>query len=164
MKQRSNPSPLSTTAPVESAALSANDELFLLKLRYKSGRLINVEGRQPIPLTDPQTAWVVYTGRLDVFTVPLEQGKIAGIRRHLLRAEAGQVVLGLGADGEADVQPIAFLAVGGPETRVVQVPRARLEELAQEPEFSAHVVRMLEGWVQGLAQALAINLPPFFFW
>ncbi len=160
MKQRSSPSPLSTTAPVESAALSANDELFLLKLRYKSGRLINVEGRQPIPLTDPQTAWVVYTGRLDVFTVPLEQGKIAGIRRHLLRAEAGQVVLGLGADGEADVQPIAFLAVGGPETRVVQVPRARLEELAQEPEFSAHVVRMLEGWVQGLAQALAINLPP----
>lgn len=166
MKHHRNPSPASTTAPVGSEALSANDELFLLKLRYKSGRLINVEGRQPIPLTDPQTAWVVYTGRLDVFAVPLEQGKIAGVRRHLLRAEAGQVVLGLGAesespaDGEPNSQPVAFLAVGGPETRIVQVPRARLEELAQEPEFSAHVIRMLEGWVQGLAQALAVNLPP----
>ncbi|MBN1919686.1 MAG: NHLP bacteriocin export ABC transporter permease/ATPase subunit [Anaerolineae bacterium] len=166
MKHRSAPSPISKTAPPGGEALNANDELFLLKLRYKSGRLINVEGRQPIALSDAQTAWVVYTGRLDVFAVPLAGGEAAGIRRHLLRAEAGQVVLGLGVesefpvDGEPSAQPVTFVAVGGPETRVVQVPRARLEELALEPEFSIHVIRMLEVWVQGLAQALAVNLPP----
>lgn len=141
-------------------SLSTDNEFFLLKLRYKLGRLIHVSGHQPITLDDAQTAWVVYAGRLDVFTLLLEQGQPVGIRRHLLRAEAGQMVLGLGSDEETASSRITLVAVGGPDTQVIQVPRVQLEQLAQESEFSAYVIGTLEGWINALAAALAVDLPP----
>ena len=155
----------SVTVPSELLAgegdvLTTGNEFFLLKLRYKLGRLISVSGRQPIPLADAQTAWVVYAGRLDVFAAPLDAAGTAGVRRHLLRVEAGQLVLGLGCEDEIASQPLSLIAIGGPDTRVIQLPRARLEQLAQEPESSVYVIALLDGWVQGLAAALVADLPP----
>ncbi len=35
-----------------------NLELFLLNLRYKEGRLVEVEGNKPLLLNDPTQAWI----------------------------------------------------------------------------------------------------------
>jgi NHLM bacteriocin system ABC transporter ATP-binding protein len=147
-----------TPAVVSGGDLVSEDvELFLLKLRYKLGRLVHAPGYRPIPLDDAQIAWVVYAGRLDVFTVPVENGRVAGVRRHLLRAEAGHAVFGVGGEGEE--RQIALIAVGGPDTRLVRVQRSHLERLTQE-EDAAFVAAMLERWVFALSVALSSDLPP----
>ena len=149
--------PLSSTAD---ETLTSDDELFLLQLRYKVGRLIQAGGHQPIALDDPQTAWVVYTGWLNVFALSLERGKVVGIRHHVLQAQAGQMVLGIGCDAPVADRRIALIAVGEPNTTVIRIPQSQLKRLAGDSEFSAQVIAMLDRWVHVLSGVLASDLPP----
>ncbi len=81
--------------PAEATAEGAKGlELFLLSLRYKEGHLQSLEANNPSLLNDPATAWVVYTGKVDVFAVRLRAGQYIAPRRHLVRAEAGDVLFG----------------------------------------------------------------------
>lgn len=48
--------------PTQSEEEKPVAELFLLHLRYKESRLVNVGGNAPILLTDPNVCWVVYKG------------------------------------------------------------------------------------------------------
>lgn len=159
-KRRSStpsPDPLSPTAH---ETLTGDEELFLLHLRYKVGRFSQVNAQQPIALDDSQAAWIVYTGQVNVFALPLENGKVAGIRHHLLQAEAGQIVFGISRDASVGDRQIALIAVGGPDTGVIKIPLSQLKLLAHKPEFGAHVTAMLDRWVQTLAGVLASDLPP----
>ncbi len=94
-------------------------ELFLLTLRYKEGRLLSLEGNNPFLLDDPAISWVVYAGKADVFAVRMRDGEVVAPRRHLLRAEAGDVLLGL--EQHADGHGVALLASGVPGTRVLKL-------------------------------------------
>jgi len=99
------------------AGASGPDEIFLLQARYKLGRLVRCGSRDAILLDDPRVVWVVYSGRVDVFAVPVydeadgvgapaEAGRpeggdsdrssaVVGVRRHLFRAGVGQAVFGM---------------------------------------------------------------------
>ncbi|MBP7686522.1 MAG: NHLP bacteriocin export ABC transporter permease/ATPase subunit [Thermoflexales bacterium] len=135
-----------------------------MRLRYKEGRLIRADSSSPILLTDPETAWVVYTGRVDVFLVPIEQGRVVGTRQHLLRAQVGQVVLGAKpiapTDTDVSVQTTALMAVGDPDTQLLRVKRAALAQFIEAPMFAEQAVAMLEGWVAGLSASLVRQAPP----
>jgi NHLM bacteriocin system ABC transporter ATP-binding protein len=137
---------------------SEPDELFLLKARYKLGRLVRRGSRDPILLDDRQVVWVVYAGRVDVFAVPVDDGEVVGVRRHLFRAEAGQAVFGM--DLEHSGRGVALLAVGGPETELIRVKRSRLEGLAQNRESREEVAFLIDGWVEGLSSGIARDFPP----
>jgi NHLM bacteriocin system ABC transporter ATP-binding protein len=141
------------------AETQAPEELFLLKLRYKLGRLIRADRREPILLDDRRTVWVVYAGRVDVFAVPVERGEAAGVRRHLFRVESGQAVFGMDCDDRMacpeQSRRTALMAVGGPETQLVRVDRSRLD---REP--SGEVAALMDGWILKLSSALAQGLPP----
>jgi NHLM bacteriocin system ABC transporter ATP-binding protein len=132
------------------------DELFLLKLRYKLGRLIRSGSSRPVLLDDPGTVWVVYVGWVDVFAVPSERGDVSGVRRHLFRAEAGQAIFGV--DAADDGPGITLLAVGGPRTKLVRLERFGLEALAQE--HPVDVASMIDAWIIVLSSAIAAALPP----
>jgi len=141
------------------AETQAPEELFLLKLRYKLGRLIRADRREPILLDDRRTIWVVYAGRVDVFAVPVERGEVAGVRRHLFRVESGQAAFGMDCDDRRacpeQSRRAALLAVGGPETQLVRVDRSRLD---REPP--GEVAALMDGWILKLSSALAQGLPP----
>ncbi len=134
------------------------EELFLLHLRYKEATLINSASHQPILLQDEQTAWVVYTGRVDLFAVQLVNGRIAGSRKHLFRVEAGQALWGMDFD-KAGGQ-VGLLAVGNKDTRLLQVPAKSLHKLCQDEEFASQTIALLEGWVEKLSDCLSATLPP----
>jgi len=142
----------------------STSEIFLMRLRYKEGRLIRADSSSPILLIDPETAWVVYTGRVDVFLVPIEQGRVVGTRQHLLRAQVGQVVLGvqpIAQTGASDsAQTTALMAVGDPDTQLLRVKRAALAQFIEAPMFAEQAVAMLEGWVAGLSASLVRQAPP----
>ncbi len=134
------------------------EELFLLHLRYKEANLVEAGGNHPILLTDPEVSWVVYTGHLDVFAVRHHQGQVSGVRTHLFRVSAGQAVFGVSQ--QLTSSSVALLAVGGNQTRVLQVRTQRLQALAQEAEFRSPLAAMIDHWVHGLSSALAQSVPP----
>ena len=139
-------------------------ELFLLRLRYKEGRLVRADSNSPILLTDPQMAWVVYTGRLDVFLVPVENGRVTGTRQHLFRAQVGQVVLGVYPQSE-EGNPVpatvaALVAVGDPDTQLLKIKRSALAQFVETPTFTDQAVAMLDGWITGLSASLARQALP----
>ena len=134
------------------------EELFLLHLRYKEAQFMAVGSNQPILLDDQATAWVVYTGRVDLFAVPLADGRVAGPRTHLFRVGAGQALWGV--EFARMGGRVGLLAVGNKETRLLKLPTSRLQVLSQDEEFGPPIVAMLEQWVMQLSSCLSPTLPP----
>ncbi len=128
---------------------------------FKSeGTAHEVSGHATIDLGQTGSAWLVEEGAIDLFAVGLQDGKPAGPRRHLFRAAAGQLLLGLG-EGKATVrQREGLLAVGLPGSRVLELPQARLRELAASDELVRGLAELLNGWVEGLTAGVARGQVP----
>ena len=122
------------------------------------GVRIQTGANEPFSMNDPQQAWFAESGVVDLFVVPMADGKPAGPRRHLLRASAGQMILGIGANGA--MPGVALLAVGGPESHVCRLPVAALAAAAANPLAAAPIQAMLEAWITALYNALAADLAP----
>ncbi|HEX6506168.1 MAG TPA: NHLP bacteriocin export ABC transporter permease/ATPase subunit [Chloroflexota bacterium] len=133
-------------------------ELFLMRLRYKEGRLLPLEGNRVLVLDDPDSAYAVFMGTVDIFSVRTEEGEVISPRRHVARLDPGQMFFGMGRD--ADAVEMRLLASGVVETRVLRVPQAALRELAQEPEFADYVAATLDRWVTALSASIAMAIPP----
>jgi NHLM bacteriocin system ABC transporter ATP-binding protein len=146
----------STTQDGPVPVASLPDELFLLRLRYKSGRLLEAGSDRPIVLDTAESVWVVYSGQVDLFAVPMEAGKPAGPRRHLCRIAAGEAVFGMDPGGTADG---AVVAVGGAGTRLIRVPRSCVIETARDPATAGEVARLVERWVERLSAGVTTELP-----
>jgi len=132
-------------------------DLFLLNLRYKEGRLVEAEGNQPILLDDPDSAWVVYSGTIDLFAIPCPDEENLGAPEHLFRSKAGQLFLGINPDTQGSIR---LLMRGTTGTRLIRLAKSRLWELAHQFEFSDIISTMCMEWVLGLAAAIGRELPP----
>lgn len=93
-------------------------------------------------------AWVVRTGRIDVFATPVAAGAPAGSRTHLFRAEAGDPLFG-GAMGTT----LALLAVGAPGTTVEEVDPAHLATRPVADESAPG--GQLDLWIERIFDAVA---------
>src|SRR5438045_4181725 len=51
----------------------------------------------PFSVEDPNSVWIVQSGKLDLFMVATQDGALYGARNHVLRVEEGQAVFGLGS-------------------------------------------------------------------
>jgi precorrin-3B C17-methyltransferase len=135
-----------------------NLELFLLNLRYREGRLIDVSANKPLLLNDPEKVWIVYSGMVDVFSTPIEGDEVTGMRTHLFRSQAGQVLFGMPTavkDGKG-----TGLLVSGIQARLLGIKRQRFLELAAELEYRDLITTMLDDWVSAISMGMATRLAP----
>jgi ATP-binding cassette subfamily C protein len=107
----------------------------------------------PFSVEDPAMVWVVKSGWLDLFLVPLKDGKAEGARRHVLRITAGQAVFGVGSH----LDHLALIAASAPNTSLLCLSRRQVREMlmAGDEEFP---VTLLEDWISALAAALSEGL------
>ena len=133
-------------------------ELFLLQLRYREGQLIEAEGNQPIMLDNPDLAYVVYSGAIDLFAVSEVNGEVQGARQHLFRSAAGQLILGVSADQASG--GLRLLARGTAGTRLLRLSQARLWAMARELEYADLIGDMIEPWFKGLVDCISSDLAP----
>ncbi len=129
-----------------------NLELFLLNLRYKEGRMVEVEGNKPLLLNDPSVAYIVYSGVVDLFSVQTRGDEIIGHNNHLFRGRVGQLIMGVGQELHGGLN---IRVSGMPGTRLIRLQKARLIALAQELEYSDLVIAMLNDWVIGLSSGVS---------
>ncbi len=94
----------------------------LTELAVSLGEPIAADANRPIRLDDPQTAWFVEQGWLDVFLVEYRDGEPTSGLKHLLRAGQGHLVFCVGEWGGQ----LGTIAKGLPNSRV---RRIRLEDL-----------------------------------
>jgi NHLM bacteriocin system ABC transporter ATP-binding protein len=107
--------------------------------RYK------IKGNQPILLDDPDAVWLIHSGAMSVFTVPLRDGVPHGARQHLFSAKAGEALFGMaaapGCTGDRGI-----LAVAMTETELVKYALWQLGDGRIAAAFAASP--LLETWLQ----------------
>ncbi len=128
------------------------------ELFANQGESVQSGGHRPIALTDPDALWLVEAGLMDVFAVPIESGQPTGMRTHLLRVKAGEVVFSLHSPGDAS--SLGFIAVGGVETRVRKVSLAALKPALRDPEIRQQMAPLIDTWIRGLFAGVSNHLPP----
>ena len=136
--------------------LRPRDSIASNRARQAEERLTRVGSHQPFLLDEPDSVWLVYAGKVDVFAVEMQDGQPVGIRRHVLRAEAGQAIFGM----DVGTSGIRLLASGVAGAQVLKLEQARLRELAQDPAHTADVIPLLDHWVSGLSFGIAQSLSP----
>ncbi len=110
-----------------------------------------VGGNEPFLLSDSDRVWFVQAGKVDVFSVDMDDGKVVGPRMHLFRAQAGEILLGLDHSKSA----IGLLAVSGMGTSLTTVARSRLLESARDPLHAGAIATCIEKWAAGLLTGIA---------
>lgn len=127
----------------------------LLRLANQDGRTVPAEANHPVVLDDPAFAYVVYVGGIDIFAAGLSDGQQSTPRRHLMRLSPGQVMLGMDSPPELEL-----LAVGLPNTEIIQVPLDRLLGAADVAEWRPVIAGMLADWIAALSSSLPAGAAP----
>ncbi|EFH13417.1 hypothetical protein, partial [Teichococcus cervicalis] len=115
-----------------------------------------IAGNTPLLLDQPGQALLVLEGEVELFLVPLEEGRPAGLRRHLFGLGRGALLFGV--DGAAE--GVGLLAVGHVGTRVAELPAGALAAWGDDPARRDALAGALEGWVQGLSGAMLRPIQP----
>jgi ATP-binding cassette subfamily C protein len=115
-----------------------------------------IEGNKSVFLDDPDVIWQVQKGRVDVFSVLLEDGQPSGQLHHLFRADQGTPLFGI----EPEEGTFCLLFKGAPGTELVKQSKTDLQDLCRDEIHRIPVVFLLEQWVIALSEAVIQELPP----
>ncbi len=144
----------------------------LAALLRAAGEDVEAAGDRPFRLDLWEGAWLVESGRVEVFAQPAAESGGKGRRTHVATIGPGRFLLSLGAGRTAgpgsEIDPsidlaIGLVAVGQPETRVRRLSRDALQELARRPEVVPDLGRLVETWVRELPRELLPERPPKHF-
>ena len=110
-----------------------------------------VAGNRPVRLDDPKIAWFVERGALDVFLVEYQGREQSSDAKHLLRAEEGRLVFGVGESGA-----LVAVAKGIPDCRLRRVV---LGEMLQY-DIAEQMAGQVDAWLAEFAAAVAMVIEP----
>lgn len=106
-------------------------------------------GDRPLRLEQGR-AWIVASGRIDVFAVQIQDGEPVGSRAHLFRAEEGDPLL-----GAAPGAGLELLGIGMAGTTIIELDLAGLRALGSE--FDPHIATLLDQWIGHLYEGLGLD-------
>jgi ATP-binding cassette subfamily C protein len=123
-------------------------------LKNQSGEVFEPRSNRPFSIHQPDTAWLVHTGSLDLFLVDVVDGEPMGARYPLLRVEEGFAVFGM---GQRAVGPIV-VAVATPGTQLSISPQHHLRDVRSQ--CTSNGFTLLDDWIVRLATSAATVAPP----
>ena len=129
----------------------ANDEL--RKIALAKGEAFAGGGNRPIRLDDPDEAWYVAEGAVDLFVAQRTDDDSEADFKQLLRRQAGELLFGIAPQEGATS---TFVAKGLPGSELRRLPLGALAEPAAAPEL----VEQVDSWVAGIAATIARGVEP----
>ncbi len=115
-------------------------------------------GNRPIRLNDPELAWFVAEGAIDILETELADGGMEAPFRHVARLEQGRLAFGAEQTGHS----MLLVAKGVQATSLRCLSLASLrEEAARGKEsdgIAAAVMVQLDAWIEDLAAAVAAEI------
>ncbi len=136
----------------------ATEESALAVLARAEGEPFELSGLTPLVLSDPQSVWYVERGRVEMFTVEIDEGEAVGHRTNFTTIEAGQLMFGM--DLESFAMGHGFLAVGKLGTRAWRLDIDALRAHAGAPELGAEIARLVDIWVGKMSTSLTRDIQP----
>jgi NHLM bacteriocin system ABC transporter ATP-binding protein len=124
----------------------------------REGELVHAAGNQPILLDGSDAVWFVQTGKLELFTVGVEEGRPSGARTHFMTILSGQLMFGMDLEGFGIGS--GFVAVGKIGTELRRLRVSRLQELAGDRRYTTQIASLVDAWVTGLSQSLTREIVP----
>jgi NHLM bacteriocin system ABC transporter ATP-binding protein len=116
---------------------------------FAPGSPVEVSGSSPFLLTGASDAYLVTSGRIELFSVAVADGETTGPRQHFHTAQVGDLLFGAGFGAAAS--RIGLLAVGPVGTRLLRLSRKELCARMAEADPET-VVTTVERWVLGLSR------------
>lgn len=121
------------------------------------GEAVVVVANRPFVLSDPDAVYLVESGRIEIFTVALEQGEPAGARTHFVTVEAGGLFFGMDTDRYG--MGSGFLATGKAGSELRRFSAARLMRMAAERDaHRERIAPLVARWVEALSRRLIVDL------
>lgn len=130
-----------------------SDESRLIETFDREGREEIVGGNTPFLLEGADNVWLVRSGKVEIFSVGVEDAKPHGTRHHFLTAEAGDLLFGMDLDGYGE--GLGLLAVGVVGTRLLRMSVGRLRESSPEGLSPA-----MDRWILGLSEGVSRTIIP----
>ena len=116
---------------------------------------VHLESNHPFLLNKSGIGWFIVNGRIDVFTVRIENGIAIGARRHYFTAEKGEILLSIPIIEEAEIH---FLAVATQNTSVVEFNLSELHELTFEADTKINFISLIEKWISQLSKGTSFDM------
>ncbi|MCE2448137.1 MAG: NHLP bacteriocin export ABC transporter permease/ATPase subunit [Candidatus Latescibacteria bacterium] len=132
--------------------MSPNPPNRLAALAVSLGETISSAGNRPIHLDDPQIAYFVERGTLDVFLTEREDDRTTSSFKHVLRAGPGRLVFGVGEDARE-----TSLITVGKGLPGCQLRRVQLTSLLQDGADDA-LASQVDAWLAAFAAAVVADI------
>ncbi len=122
---------------------------------FKNESHIPVESNHSFLLNKPGRGWYIDEGRIDVFSVRIDQGIAKGARTHYFSAEKGEILLSIPMiEEKADIH---FLAVPTQNTVIVEFSLSALKEFTRDSTNNQIIIRLVERWITQLATGVSLG-------
>jgi hypothetical protein len=109
-------------------------------------------GDRPLRLDDPDQAWLIRAGQVELFLVSLDPDGSEGARHHLATLATGGLLLGIAAD---DLTGFALLGVPHVDTDLLQLPFALLQAESRAAAVIPALAPALDLWLHALSHGMA---------
>src|SRR5947209_18835214 len=109
-----------------------------------------LDGNQPFWLDDPESFWLVRSGKVETFAVQCKPGQPAAARHHVCSFGPGQALFGL--DSNRYGEGLGLLAVALVSTELVKVPLSWLRRLARYTIYGPEITVLIEQWLEALSK------------
>ena len=138
------------------SAILKSDVITLRDRIIAEGEEVRASGSHPFLLSEPEFAYYVESGRVELFTVDVRDGQPAGARSHFVTVVEGQCMWGM--DITSYGGGAAFLAAGRLGTMLRRIPVKRLSELSIE--HPVETAELVDAWVSELSTKLTADMMP----
>jgi len=123
-------------------------------LKNQSGEVFEPRPNRPFSIHQPDSAWLVHSGSLDLFLVDVVDGEPIGARYPLLRIKEGSAVFGMCQTAHGSI----VVAVATPGTQLSVLTQDRLRNVGSA--HSTNGLALLDDWILRLASGAAVTSPP----
>jgi ATP-binding cassette subfamily C protein len=121
------------------------------------GTVLEITGKTPFFLDDPEIVWCVLAGQVDVYVTAREGALQTGGRDYLFTMEPGEALFGVERGFFGDT--MGLLAGGIPGTRVLRISRSSLLERTDE-EGIAFTASLAGRFLEGLGRGIVKDIVP----
>jgi len=127
---------------------------------HLEGEGMEADGNRPFLLSGRENAWFLETGKLEIFTIALNEfGEPHGARTHFATVLPGQIMLGM--DFAEFAMGSGFLAVGRLGTSLRRMSLSRLREVINSSEpWRKEGGELLDPWITTLSRSLTKEISP----
>ena len=124
----------------------------LAELADRYGETVFCAGNMPVNLDDPDTAWFIDQGAVNLFLVEYENGVEQAAPQHLLRRESGWLLPGVAPDrgDAAEDTTLSIIARGLPGTLLKRLPASLLSQV-----HPSELAVQIDTWLSAITETLA---------